>query len=678
MIASSEALPPILGPLSPMTSLALDLRGRLRNFRLAPSRGLVPVFEAIINSIHAIDAAGRSRGRISVELMRTTQQEMSLGDGEASLAPISGFRITDDGLGFNDENYQSFQTSDSSYKLRLGGRGVGRFTWLKAFAHVRVESTYRVRAGGLRRRAFSFSFDGLSDEADEAAPAESREGTTVQLGELLTEYSGHVPKKLGTLGQRVLVHCLFAVRGATNPVDVLIVDGGETFNVSAEIAEALRTAETDEREVLGDRFTMTHLRLTSAEVSSHRVAFLANRREVCADVILPHVKGRLATHEGDGFWWITLVESSALDRSVSSERDTFLFPEAPDPLFPQQLSMQRLREELMPVVTERLEPYLAPLRQRSRDQVRAYVQNEAPEYRHLLAMRAELVEALPPDLAPERLDLELHRLNYKLEAEVREKGARLAREPRVDEAAYDEFLSEANAVGKANLAKYVLQRRMILTLLKSALTRTAEGRYELEEAVHKIIFPLKTTSDEVPYENLNLWIIDEQLAYHAYLASDKELRSMPVIATNAQQRPDIIVFNGAFAFAEEQAPFSSIVIVEFKRPARADYTDDENPVAQVLGYIRRVRDGLTTDRAGRPLNVAEHVPFYCYIVCDITPKLKVSAENANLTATPDAQGYFGFNSAQRAYIEVISFDKLVSDAERRNRILFDKLNLPKR
>src|SRR5580692_1797968 len=96
-------------------------------------------------------------------------------------------------------------------------------------------------------------------------------------------------------------------------------------------------------------------------------------------------------------------------------------------------------------------------------------------------------------LPPERLDLELHRLNYKLEVEVRQKGARLVRESQVDSAAYDEFLSEANAVGKANLAKYVLQRRLILSLLKSALAKTAEGKYELEEAVHKIIFPLKTT-----------------------------------------------------------------------------------------------------------------------------------------------------------------------------------------
>src|SRR5437762_2090981 len=94
------------------TRLALDLRGRLRNFRLAPSRGLVALFEAIINSVHAVDAARRSGGRIAIDVVRSGQQEMTLGeDGDLSLAPITGFRIRDNGIGFNEENYKSFQTS---------------------------------------------------------------------------------------------------------------------------------------------------------------------------------------------------------------------------------------------------------------------------------------------------------------------------------------------------------------------------------------------------------------------------------------------------------------------------------------------------------------------------------------------------------------------------------------
>ena len=54
----------------------------------------------------------------------------------------------------------------------------------------------------------------------------------------------------------------------------------------------------------------------------------------------------------------------------------------------------------------------------------------------------------------------------------------------------------------------------------------------------------------------------------------------------------------------------------------------------------------------------------------------ISAENATLTAKPDAQGYFGFMSALRAHVEVISSNKIVSDAERRHSST--KLNPPKR
>jgi hypothetical protein len=39
-------------------------------------------------------------------------------------------------------------------------------------------------------------------------------------------------------------------------------------------------------------------------------------------------------------------------------------------------------------------------------------------------------------------------------------------------------------------------------------------------------------------------------------------------------------------------------------------------------------------------------------------------------------GYFGFNESAKAYIEVMSFDRLVNSATERNRAFFDKLGLP--
>jgi hypothetical protein len=42
----------------------------------------------------------------------------------------------------------------------------------------------------------------------------------------------------------------------------------------------------------------------------------------------------------------------------------------------------------------------------------------------------------------------------------------------------------------------------------------------------------------------------------------------------------------------------------------------------------------------------------------------------------DYQGYFGYNDNFKAYIEVISFDRLLNAARERNRAFFDKPGLP--
>ncbi|MGD0975941.1 MAG: hypothetical protein ABR866_17775 [Candidatus Korobacteraceae bacterium] len=44
-----------------------------------------------------------------------------------------------------------------------------------------------------------------------------------------------------------------------------------------------------------------------------------------------------------------------------------------------------------------------------------------------------------------------------------------------------------------------------------------------------------------------------------------------------------------------------------------------------------------------------------------------------MTRTPDGQGFYKHNPALNAYIEVISYQKMLSDAKKRNRVLFDKL-----
>lgn len=109
-----------------------NLRGKVHNFSLPKNRPLVPLYEAIVKSINAIDERRKKQvscqGKIEIEVVR----ERTL-FAEADKNTFSGFCIRDNSIGFNEDDRSSFMEADSEYKMKIGGKGVGRFLWLKAF-----------------------------------------------------------------------------------------------------------------------------------------------------------------------------------------------------------------------------------------------------------------------------------------------------------------------------------------------------------------------------------------------------------------------------------------------------------------------------------------------------------------------------------------------------------------
>ena len=99
---------------------------------------------------------------------------------------------------------------------------------------------------------------------------------------------------------------------------------------------------------------------------------------------------------------------------------------------------------------------------------------------------------------------------------------------------------------------------MIIDLLEKKLELNAEGKYHNEDIVHDIVFPRKTDSNHIAYENHNLWLIDELLAFHSIASSDNKLSDMSQQATD--ERPDIVVFSEV----DEERRARAISIIEFK------------------------------------------------------------------------------------------------------------------
>src|SRR5262249_35395089 len=102
------------------------------------------------------------------------------------------------------------------------------------------------------------------------------------------------------------------------------------------------------------------------------------------------------------------------------------------------------------------------------------------------------------------------------------------------------YLEAVKDINQSDLAAYVSRRRVILDILFKIIRVNGQGRYSREDAVHSLLMPMRTDSDEIGTDASNLWIIDERLAFHDYLASDKTLKSMPITGSESTKEPDIL------------------------------------------------------------------------------------------------------------------------------------------
>ena len=154
--------------------MKIDLNGRVKNTRLAHSNSLLPVFEAIVNSIHAIADAEEPDGRIDVYIRRDGAQQVFEPE-DVSANPVLSFVVQDNGIGFTQQNFDSFDTSDSTQKASRGGKGIGRLLWLKAFQQAEVESVFEEGGQHLRRTfRFSLSEHGISNPELQKSEAKAR------------------------------------------------------------------------------------------------------------------------------------------------------------------------------------------------------------------------------------------------------------------------------------------------------------------------------------------------------------------------------------------------------------------------------------------------------------------------------------------------------------------------
>lgn len=96
--------------------MKMNFKGLVSLHTLPKTTPLLPLYEAVINSIQSIEDAHITNGKIEIVIEREKQMNLF----EQWETDVENIVIIDNGIGFNDDNYNSFDTYASEFKIQKG------------------------------------------------------------------------------------------------------------------------------------------------------------------------------------------------------------------------------------------------------------------------------------------------------------------------------------------------------------------------------------------------------------------------------------------------------------------------------------------------------------------------------------------------------------------------------
>ena len=311
--------------------------------------------------------------------------------------------------------------------------------------------------------------------------------------------------------------------------------------------------------------------------------------------------------------------------------------------------------------------------EKKRNRVQSYVDEDAPWHKDTVNQID--LSSMPYNPTNEEIETRLQSEKFEQEISIKRDVAKLLSEDNFDNVkdSVIEIVSKIAYTSKNDLIHYIALRRKLLDIFEKSLQVDESGSYSSEGVVHDIIFPRKGDTERTPFFDHNLWIVDERLNFTNYVSSD-----VPVDRKSGE-RPDLLVFNRRVLFRGDNEASNPITIFEFKKPQRDDFVNpsaQEDPVQQIVRYVNDIQDGKYKTPEGRKMLIAENTPFYGFVVCDLTAKVEIWLEREkDFKPMPDGLGWFQWMGNINLYVEVISWDKVLKDAQMRNKIFFHKLGI---
>lgn len=463
----------------------VSLAGRVNNFELAQSEVLFPLFESIVNSIQAIedrrlDDVSFGDGKITVEIERGMQLPLD----DLPTATVSGFRIRDNGIGFNGPNFESFLQSDSTYKASRGGKGVGRFCWLKVFQYADIESNY-LEGDEKYSRKFRFSLSASTLNDDSVEDPTGSIGTCVYLSGLRAEFAKSMPIEFEEIASAVIHHCAPFFLLSDCP-QIVFIDEDNEIDLNEAFAELFNAkGETREFDIAGYTFNLIGLEMPINDMGkvkldkTNRVMFCANNR--CVDELkLDSSFNGLGSllKQKYSLYFIGILTSEYLDTKVNANRLSFSFAKE-DSLFEGiEPSRKEIDLKVEECVKDILKSYFDEARDERNRAVERYITEEAPQYKPLMKHLPEAIEGIKFGSDTSNIEDKLHDAKRQLEKEIAKENDELLIKISNNSLSSEDYEHEFTEctrklvdMNKASLAEYIAHRKAVLQLFEASLKK---------------------------------------------------------------------------------------------------------------------------------------------------------------------------------------------------------------
>ncbi len=667
---------------------------------------LQPIFECFTNALEAIkikqNTAKNHKGEITIRInaSETTVQSTEL----------NGISITDNGIGFNDEEFKRFNT----FKLTNKGfknLGSGRIQYVQYFDTTTIKSVFE-QDGKFFEREFVVSKrkDFLKQNAIVKhrickESSESNTGTTVTFSTLLENSGVYNDLNENTIKEKLLERYIHyfcynktklpkikiefyvqsALKGEStiSQIDIPNFDKKKTIQLQYSKKSKTGIVKIDKAE----DFTINAFKVSKNLLKENKLN-LVSKGEVIeeSDVSLQSLAG------GDivkGNKYLFLVSSNYIDARDTNLRGVLNIPTKESfekDLYAgqEEILVEDIQEELNNSINT-MYPEIEEVKQKH--------QEGFAKLKEMFLLDDDTAKDISVSVNDSETDIlkKFYEAEAKkaasMDAAIKESIDNLEKLDTRNPNYVEELEKEINRLvrsiplqNKKTLTHYVARRKLVLDLLDKILGRKLQVQQQKENydeaLIHNLLFQRGSTNTE----NSDLWIINEDFIYFKGSSekqlsqleidgqkvfkdkfTDEEERYLASLGENRKiKRPDVLLF------PEE----GKCIIIEFKAP----HVNASDHLTQIDRYANLIRN-YTDDKF-------QITTFYGYLLGEsIEPRDVLGAVSSyehsyqfDFLYRP-AENVIGFDGRTNGsiYTEVIKYTTLLARAKQRNKIFIEKL-----